>query len=76
MVFSQMYLQTVWMVEKNTSSLLIILSLKLRSGRMVQWYEASLFTLEDVEVQVQIVFLLGPFPFILTADPFTYFWSK
>ena len=34
----------------------IILSLKLRSGRMVQWYDASLFTLKDVEVQVQIVF--------------------
>ena len=48
----------------------IILSLKLRSGRMVQWYEASLFTLEDVELQVQIVFLLGLFPFIHTADPF------
>ena len=27
----------------------IILSLKLRSGRIVQWYEASLFTLEDAE---------------------------
>ena len=48
----------------------IILSLKLLNGRMVQWYDASLFTLEDVEVQVQIVFLLSLFPFILTADPF------
>ena len=47
----------------------IILSLKLRSGRMVQWYDASLFTLEDVEVQVEIVFLLSLFPPILTADP-------
>ena len=48
----------------------IILSLKLRSGRMVQWYDDSLFTLEDVEVQVQIVFLLSLFPLILTADRF------
>ena len=48
----------------------IILSLKLSSGRMVQWYDASLFTLEDVEVQVQIVFLLSLFPLILNADPF------
>ena len=48
----------------------IILSLKLRSGHIVQSYEASLFTLEDAEAQVQIVFLLGLFPLILTADPF------
>ena len=48
----------------------IILSLKLNSGHIVQWYEASLFTLEDAEAQVQIVFLLGLFPLILTADPF------
>ena len=41
------------MAEKDTLSLLI-LSNKLRSGRMAQWYEASLSTLEEAGVQVQI----------------------
>ena len=37
------------MAEKNTLSLLI-LSSKLRSGRMAQWHEASLSALEEVGV--------------------------
>ena len=53
---------------------------------MAQWYEASLFVLEEVGVQVQnpaglipvffafIVFLpFGLFLFILTADPYLAF---
>ena len=41
------------MAEKDTLSLLI-LSSKLRSGRMAQCHEASLSALEEVGVQVHI----------------------
>ena len=69
------------MAEKDTSTLLIFKE-NLRSGRMAQWSETALFSLEEVGVQVQIpafllpVFFLSslflPFGFllfILTADP-------
>ena len=37
----------MWMGEKNTSRLLIFSSF-LCSGRMAQWYEASIFALDEV----------------------------
>ena len=75
------------MAEKDTSTL-SILHVKWCSGRMAEWLKGILFSLEEVEVQVQIpawllpIFLLlfsfivflpfGFLLFILTADPVSF----
>ena len=58
------------MADKNTLRLLIVRG-ELCSGRVAQWYEVSLFALEEVGVQVQIpagllaIFLIRFFSFIV-----------
>ena len=47
------------MAEKHTSTLLIFKE-NLRSGRIAQWSETPLFSLEEVGVQVQIPAWLLP----------------
>ena len=54
------------MAEKNTSRL-SILSPKLCSGRMAQWYEVSFFALEEVGVQVHIPGGLLPMFFLFPS---------
>ena len=45
--------QTVWMAEKDNLTVLIF-KVNPGSGRMAQWSETVLFSLEEVGVQVQI----------------------
>ena len=60
------------MAEKDTSTLLIY-NIDWCSSRMAEWSEIALFSLEEVGMQVQIVFLpFGFLLFILTADPVSF----
>ena len=60
------------MAEKDTSTL-SILHVKWCSGRMAEWLKAILFSLEEVEVQVQIPAWLALLPIFLLLFSFIVF---